>query len=72
MKNIFKTALASILMMASCATDEEVISTISTPDTIYASIEAPATRTYADEAGKLLWTANDQITIFKGSTKPLI
>ncbi|MBQ5925992.1 MAG: hypothetical protein IIX03_04690, partial [Paludibacteraceae bacterium] len=72
MKNIFKTALASILLMASCATDEEVVSTISTPDTFYASIEAPATRTYADEAGKLLWTANDQITIFKGSTKPLI
>ena len=72
MKNIFKTARASILLMASCATDEEVISTISTPDTFYASIEAPATRTYADEAGKLLWTANDQITIFKGSTKPLI
>ena len=72
MKNIFKTALASIVLMASCATDEEVVSTQSTSDTFYASIEAPATRTYADEAGKLLWTANDQITIFKGSTKPLI
>lgn len=72
MKNIFKTALASIVLMVSCATDEEVVSTQSTPDTFYASIEAPATRTYADEAGKLLWTANDQITIFKGSTKPLI
>lgn len=72
MKNIFKTALASIVLMVSCATDEEVVLTQSTPDTFYASIEAPATRTYADEAGKLLWTANDQITIFKGSTKPLI
>ncbi len=70
MKNIFKTALASIVLMASCATDEEVISTISTPDTFYASIEAPATRTYADEAGKLLWTENDRLTVFMGNTYP--
>lgn len=71
MKNIFKTALASLLLMASCATDEEFVIPTSTPDTFYASIEAPETRTYADEDGKLLWTANDQITIFKGNTTPL-
>lgn len=71
MKNIFKTALASLLLMASCATDEDFIIPTSTPDTFYASIEAPETRTYADEDGKLLWTANDQITIFKGNTTPL-
>ncbi len=71
MKNIFKTALASLLLMASCATDEDFVIPTSTPDTFYASIEAPETRTYADEDGKLLWTANDQITIFKGNTTPL-
>ena len=71
MKNIFKTAFASLLLMTSCATDEEFVIPTSTLDTFYASIEAPETRTYADEDGKLLWTANDQITLFKGNTTPL-
>ena len=71
MKNIFKTLLASLLLFASCSNEDELGVTTPTTDTFYASIEAPATRTYT-ENGKVLWSADDQITIFKGSATPTV
>ena len=71
MKNIFKTILASMLLMTSCATDTELeVAPTEQSNKFYASIEAPATRTYADEDGKLLWNANDEITLFQGNAYP--
>lgn len=71
MKNIFKIALVSIILMTSCAKDSEFDTTsIPTIDTLYASIETPSTRTYADEDGKLLWHSNDKITVFLGNAYP--
>ena len=71
MKNAIKTILASILLMTGCATDAELeVATTSQSNKFYASIEAPATRTYADEDGKLLWNANDEITVFQGNAYP--
>ncbi|MBP3565356.1 MAG: leucine-rich repeat domain-containing protein [Alistipes sp.] len=71
MKNIFKTILASMLLVTSCATDTELeVAPTAQSNKFYASIEAPATRTYADEDGKLLWNANDEITLFQGNAYP--
>ena len=71
MKNIFKIAIVSIILMTSCAKDSEFDTTsIPTIDTLYASIETPSTRTYADESGKLLWHNNDKITVFLGNAYP--
>ena len=68
MKNILKVTLASLVMMISCTKDNELPAPIQESSKFYASIEASATRTYADEKGKLLWTADDRITVFKGNT----
>ena len=71
MKNFFKLTLASIILMVSCSKDGEVIPPIADDTIFYASVEAPSTRTFADEEGKLLWTAEDMITVFCGRTIPL-
>lgn len=71
MKNIFKSILASMLLMTSCATDTELeVAPTAQSNKFYASIEAPVTRTYADKDGKLLWNANDEITLFQGNAYP--
>ena len=71
MKNIFNTILASMLLVTSCATDTELeVAPTTQSNKFYASIEAPVTRTYADKDGKLLWNANDEITLFQGNTYP--
>ena len=70
MKNIFKTAFTSLILFASCSTNDEFATPIPTSNTLYAAIEAPQSRTYADENGKLLWTADDRITAFMGNTYP--
>ena len=67
MKNIFRTALASIVLMTGCATDEELNINKPAPDKFYASTETPSTRTYS-ENDMVFWTKNDQITLFKGDT----
>lgn len=57
--------------MVSCTKDEGNTATQATQSPKFqASIEAPTTRTYADENGKLLWTAKDAITLFYGSSYP--
>ena len=71
MKNIFKSILASMLLMTSCATDTELeVAPTTQSNKFYASIEAPATRTYVDKDDKLLWNANDEITLFQGNAYP--
>lgn len=60
-----------MLLVTSCATDTELeVAPTAQSNKFYASIEAPATRTYADEDGKLLWNANDEITLFQGNAYP--
>ena len=60
-----------MLLMTSCATDTELeVAPTTQSNKFYASIEAPATRTYADKDGKLLWNANDEITLFQGNAYP--
>ena len=60
-----------MLLVTSCATDIELeVAPTAQSNKFYASIEAPATRTYADEDGKLLWNTNDEITLFQGNAYP--
>ena len=70
MKNIFKATLASIVLMVSCTTGTDLEVAHTNSNTLYASIETPETRTYADKDGKLLWTVDDKITAFMGNTYP--
>lgn len=71
MKNIFKTLLASLILMTSCTADKDSeVAIVPSVKKFFASIEAPSTRTYADKDGKLLWNANDMITAFYGDTYP--
>ena len=69
MKKIINLLCVSLLLLVGCAENVTLEGTpVSEP--FFASVEG-ATRTYADENGKLLWSANDQITVFKGTTYPL-
>lgn len=71
MKNIFKTLLASLILMTSCTADNDSeVAIAPSVKQFFASIEASSTRTYADEDGNLLWNANDMITAFYGDTYP--
>ena len=70
MKKIIHLFCASLFLLVSCTEDVALeVNLVSEP--FFASVEG-TTRTYADENGKLLWTANDRITIFKGTTYPLV
>lgn len=68
MRNLFKLALLSLIMMIGCSKENELPTQTQESTKFYASIEVSDTRTYADENGKLLWTADDKITVFKGNT----
>ena len=57
-----------MVLMASCAKDDAITPSTAESTKFYASIEAPATRTSVDGEGKLSWSANDKITVFKGDT----
>ena len=67
MKNIFRLAFASMVLMVSCAKDDAITPSTAESTKFYASIEAPATRTSVDGEGKLSWSANDEITIFSNT-----
>lgn len=68
MRNLFKLALLSLILMIGCSKENELPTQTQESTKFYASIEVSDTRTYADENGKLLWTADDKITVFKGNT----
>ena len=57
-----------MVLMVSCAKDDAITPSTAESTKFYASIEAPATRTSVDGEGKLSWSANDEITLFKGDT----
>ena len=61
-------ALLSLILMIGCSKENELPTQTQESTKFYASIEVSDTRTYADENGKLLWTADDKITVFKGNT----
>ena len=67
MRNLFKLALLSLILMIGCSKENELPTQTQESTKFYASIEVSDTRTYADENGKLLWTADDRITVFKGN-----
>ncbi len=70
MRKIINLFCASLFLLVGCTEDVALeVNPISDP--FYALVEG-TTRTYADENGKLLWTANDKISIFKGNTLPLV
>ena len=60
-------ALLSLILMIGCSKENELPTQTQESTKFYASIEVSDTRTYADENGKLLWTADDRITVFKGN-----
>lgn len=68
MRNLFKLALLSLILMIGCSKENELPTQTQESTKFYASIEVTDTRTYADENGKLLWTADDRIMVFKGNT----
>ena len=67
MKNVFRLALASIVLMVSCSKDNELPTPIQESAKFYASIEAPTTRTSVGEDGKLSWSNDDEITLFSNT-----
>lgn len=74
MKNFIHLSCALSLLLVGCTTDValEVDNVDDISDVFYASAEQSATRTYVGDDGKLHWTENDRITVFKGNTLPLV
>ena len=73
MKNFIHLFCALSLLLVGCTKDValEVDKVDDISDVFYASAEQSATRTYVGDDGKLHWTENDRITVFKGNTLPL-
>ena len=67
MKNVFRLALASIVLMMSCSKDNELPTPVKESTKFYASIEDPTTRTSVSEYGKLSWSNDDEITLFSNT-----
>ena len=70
MKKIIHLFCASLFLLVSCS-ENVVLEVNPVSEPFFASVEG-TTRTYADENGKLLWTSNDKITLFRGNTLPLV
>lgn len=72
MKNRFFLLGLAIIMAVSCAKDQqEVIQMLTNDPVFHASIEGnadPETRVYADDSLRVLWNANDHVSIFNKTT----
>ena len=68
MKKLFIFAPTLLLLMFSCHVEQDQSQGREARRTFYATIGEDLTKVYADENLRLLWNADDRISIFNKST----
>ena len=69
MKNRFFLFCLMAVMTVSCAKEQqEVIQTVTDDPVFHATIENAGTRVFADDQLRVLWNADDRVSIFNKTT----
>ena len=69
MKNSSLLLVLAGLILSACATKEaDPVRTVDGDEVFYATIEEPTSRVYVDEGLRVLWNADDRVSIFNRYT----